>query len=180
MMATFLDLPCSCLFSVPWITSMTSNSKLTHVHDTQLSGAFCTTRSLAWQKQQTRLLLYTYTVLGLQQCAHEELLRTHARNCCALMQKVALQLHMWCCRMIKHHPEDALGPHIDWREHSILNNSQFPPEDIAQTAHIHICQVRKLATRMTICFSIGWVHIFPASSLRQALSKPPDKELPLW
>lgn len=102
------------------------------------------------------------------------------KNCYALMQGVAFQLHMWCCRMIKHHPEDALGPHIDWREHSILNNSQFPPEDIAQTAHIHICQVRNLTTPMTICFGIDQVQIFPASPRRQALSKPPDKELPLW
>lgn len=43
--------------------------------------------------------------------------------------------------MIKHHPVEALGPHIDWREHSLLNNSQFPQEDLAAAAHVHICLV---------------------------------------
>lgn len=38
--------------------------------------------------------------------------------------------------------EQSLGPYIDWREHSLFNNSQFPEEDIAQAAHVHICQVR--------------------------------------
>ncbi|KAA6425748.1 MAG: glycosyltransferase family 77 [Trebouxia sp. A1-2] len=42
-------------------------------------------------------------------------------------------------QMIKHHPVEALGPHIDWREHSLLNNPLFPEEDLAAAAHVHIC-----------------------------------------
>ncbi|KAL0034633.1 hypothetical protein WJX77_000275 [Trebouxia sp. C0004] len=42
-------------------------------------------------------------------------------------------------QMIKQHPVEAVGPHIEWREHSLLNNSQFPREDLAAAAHIHIC-----------------------------------------
>ncbi|KAL3140615.1 hypothetical protein ABBQ32_005185 [Trebouxia sp. C0010 RCD-2024] len=42
-------------------------------------------------------------------------------------------------QMISSH-EPALGPYIDWREHSLFNNSQFPQEDFAQATHIHVCQ----------------------------------------
>lgn len=42
-------------------------------------------------------------------------------------------------QMMRHHPVEALGPHIDWREHSLLNNSQFPQEDLAAAAHVHVC-----------------------------------------
>ena len=43
--------------------------------------------------------------------------------------------------MIKKHPEEALGPFIDWREHSLLNNSRFPAEDKARAVQVYVCQV---------------------------------------
>ena len=48
--------------------------------------------------------------------------------------------------MIMRH-EDTLGPYIDWREHSLFNNSQFPQQDLTEAAHVHICQVSTLIVK---------------------------------
>ena len=63
--------------------------------------------------------------------------------------------------MMKQHPVEALGPHIQWREHSLLNNSQFPEEDLAAAVHVHICLVRTYShvTCMTGCQNLSAVAV---------------------
>ena len=64
--------------------------------------------------------------------------------------------------------EETLGPYIDWREHSLFNNSQFPQEDIVEAAHVHICQVSTLASCQRLASAATKQHESPATALAAA------------
>lgn len=71
--------------------------------------------------------------------------------------------------MITRH-EETLGPYIDWREHSLFNNSQFPQDSLTHAAHIHICQVSTLTGCQRLASAAAEQH--ETLSIAQAATQP--------